>query len=77
MLAVTVDPPTISSTTSVKRHHHHSSSTSSGCAPVPLQKRPATNVYSSLDHDQLKKVLQTGGASEFDVKTGKTSFYMK
>ena len=64
-------------TTSVKRHHHHSSSTSSGCAPIPPQKKLATNVFSSLNHNQLKKALQTGGASDFDVKTGKTSFCMK
>ncbi|KAL4068183.1 hypothetical protein J3A83DRAFT_4189781 [Scleroderma citrinum] len=52
----------------VKCHHHHSSSTSSKCTPAPPQKKPAMAAILSLNHDQLKEALQTGGASKFDVK---------
>ncbi|KAI6016397.1 hypothetical protein BKA83DRAFT_4498028 [Pisolithus microcarpus] len=39
-------------------------------APTPSQKKPATTSqgFLSLDHEQLKAALQTGGASDFDDK---------
>ncbi|KAI6142100.1 hypothetical protein BKA82DRAFT_4438534 [Pisolithus tinctorius] len=60
--------PTNSSVMSGKRHHHHTSSSSSGSTPLPPQKRSA-KTFLSPNCNQIKKALQSGGASKFNVKT--------
>ncbi|KAI5998324.1 hypothetical protein F5J12DRAFT_784910 [Pisolithus orientalis] len=60
--------PTNSSVMSGKCHHRHTSSSSSGSTPLLPQKRSA-KTFLSPNCNQIKKALQSGGASEFNVKT--------
>ncbi|KAI6002395.1 hypothetical protein F5J12DRAFT_894162 [Pisolithus orientalis] len=60
--------PTNSSVMSGKCHHHHTSSSSSSSTPLPPQKR-SVKTFLSPNCNQIKKALQSGGASEFNLKT--------